>query len=470
MIKKLIFLLIVVIALLYAFGMYYLNTTDSLIKWDWTKIDTSKKEFPNDFVWGVASAAHQVEGGHQDINNFGWWEKQTKSNGEPTIVNNDKSGLACDHWNRYAEDIQLMKDLQVDAYRFSVSWSKIMPEKNVIDTLALKHYQNVCDSLQAKGIKPMVTLHHFTHPLWFHEMGAFEKEENIRYFVDFSEIVYLALKDRVTQWCTINEPGVYMFDAYFSGMFPPGVSDPELAAKVLENLMKSHVRVYNRIKSLPDGERSEIGMVKNMMQMDAYGKWNLMDNLIKYIADSNYNEVILEMFKTDEFNFCMPAMIDYQSTVPGASESLDFIGLNYYSHYAFNFTGDIDASLEPIPFPGETMTDMDYGMYPEGIYRAIKRISELGVPIIITENGLADDKDDRRAEFIDKYLYAVSKAIEDGYDVRGYYYWSLMDNFEWNLGYGERFGLYHVDFDTQKRTLKNGAKKYIEIIKESKEK
>ena len=164
----------------------------------------------------------------------------------------------------------------------------------------------------------------------------------------------------------------------------------------------------------------------------------------------------------------MPTMVDYSSEVKGANKSLDFIGLNYYSHYAFDFNWNIDESLEPIPFPGETMTDMDYGIYPEGIYRAIKRISELKVPIIITENGIADDKDDRRALYIDRYLYAVSKAIEDGYDVRGYYYWSLMDNFEWNLGYGERFGLYHVDFETQKRTLKQGSKTYIDIIKASK--
>jgi len=196
----------------------------------------------------------------------------------------------------------------------------------------------------------------------------------------------------------------------------------------------------------------------------------LFDNLIKYIADTNYNEVILNLFKTGTYRFYMPTMVDYTSKIEGAEKSLDFIGLNYYSHYAFNFTGDIDESLEALPFPEEIMTDMDYGIYPEGLYRAIKRISQLGVPIIITENGLADAKDDRRADFIDKYLFAVSKAIEDGYDVRGYYHWSLLDNFEWNLGYGERFGLYHVNFETQERTLKNGTKKYIEIITEAKSK
>jgi len=465
--KKTLLIVSIIIAAIYSFGIYYLNLNDTLLKWNWEEIDTSEKAFPKDFVWGVSSAAHQVEGGHQDINSFGWWEQQTRVDGKPTIVNNDKSGLACDHWNRYPEDIKLMKDLGVDAYRFSVSWSKIMPQKGVVDTSALNHYKNVCDSLLAQGIKPMVTFHHFTHPLWFQEMGAFEKEENIKYFVDFSETVYLALQGRVKEFCTINEPSVYIFDAYFAGNFPPGYSNPELAAVVLENLIKAHVQVYNRIKSLPGGEDTKIGMVKNMMQMDPMSEWNLLDNVMKYFADANYNEVVLETFKSNHYHFFMPTMVDHQSIIEGANKSLDFIGLNYYSHYAFDFTGDLDESLEPIPYPHEVMTDMDYGIYPEGIYRAIKRISKLGVPIIITENGLADDKDNRRAGFIDTYLYAVSKAIADGYDVRGYYYWSLMDNFEWNFGYGPRFGLYHVDFNTQERTLTKGARKYMEIIEQS---
>ncbi len=466
--KKSVIIGILLASIMYLLGLWILNSKDPLLQWDWQSIDTSKKPFPKHFVWGVASSAHQVEGGHQNINNFGRWEQQTKPNGDPTILNNDKSGDACDHWNRYPEDIKLMTTLGVDAYRFSISWSKIMPKKNVVDSLALQHYVNVADSLLNKGIKPMVTFHHFTHPIWFADMGAFEKEDNIKYFVDFSETVYMALKDRVKEWCTINEPGIYMVGGYLSGLFPPGVEDPDRAALVLENLMKAHVQVYQRIKSLPEGQHAQIGIVKNMMQMDAYSTYNLFDHLIKFIVDNNYNEVILNLFKTNEFDFYMPTMADRKCTIEGANTSLDFVGLNYYSHYAFNFNGNIKESIIPRPFPGETMTDMDYGMYPEGIYRAIKRISELKVPIIITENGIADDKDDRRAEFIDKYLYAVSKAIEDGYDVRGYYYWSLMDNFEWSLGYGERFGLYHVDFNSQKRTLKEAAKTYLEIIKQAK--
>jgi len=457
-----------IISILYGAAYWGLNSRDPLLNWDWKKIDTSKKDFPKDFVWGAASAAHQVEGGHQDINNFGRWEKQFHENGEPTIVNGDKSGLAVDHWNRVEQDTQLMTELGIDAYRFSVSWSKIMPQPSVVDSAALQHYVDEVDILLANGIEPMVTLHHFTHPLWFEDLGGFEKEENIAYFVEFAEVVFNALHSKVTQWCTINEPSVYMFDAYLSGHFPPGKQDPVLAAQVLENLMRAHVRVYNKIKSLPGGQKSNVGLVKNMMQMDAHSQYNIMDHFIKFFADNNYNEVVLNLFKTDKFDFYMPTMVDRSASIEGASQTLDFIGLNYYSHYAFDFNGNIDESLETKAYPGEVMTDMDYGIYPEGIYRAIKRISQLNVPIIITENGIADDRDDRRGNYIERTLYAVSKAIEDGYDVQGYYYWSLTDNFEWNLGYGQRFGLYHVNFETQERRLKEGSKRYIEIINSAK--
>ncbi|MDF1548238.1 MAG: family 1 glycosylhydrolase [Bacteroidales bacterium] len=467
--KKLILILFALILVSY-FGINsYLKSTDPLIKWDWNKINTEEKHFPKDFVWGVATAAHQVEGANQS-SNFGWWEKQTNSDGSSKIVNGDNSDIACDHWNRYPEDIQLMKQLGVKSYRFSIAWNKIYPKKDVIDSMALKHYVDVCDSLISNGIEPMVTLHHFTHPLWFEELGAFEKEENIGHFLDFSKVVYLSLKDKVTKWCTFNEPSVFMFSAYLSGAFPPGKNDPQLGGTVLKNMLLAHVKVYHLIKSLPGGSNTQIGLVKNMTQMDAMNTWNILDNFIVYFSDKNFNEVVLECFKSGHFSFYMPGMADIETEIKDAPKTLDFIGLNYYSHQAFDFNGNIEESLEPLPYPGERMTDMEYGLYPEGIYRAIKRIAKLNVPIYITENGVADSLDNRRAEFIDKYLYAVSKAIEDGYDIRGYYYWSLMDNFEWNLGYGQQFGLCHVNFNTQERNLKEGSKKYIEIISRFKEK
>ncbi len=436
------------------------------LKWDWSKIEINKLTFPKDFLWGVATAAHQVEG--NNINNQWYlWESTVNASGKPMILRGQLSGIACDHWRRYNQDIHLMKDLGVNSYRFSVEWSKIEPREGVFDTLAIKHYQDVCDSLIVNGIVPMVTLHHFTNPIWFEKKGAFEKKENIADFIRFTEVVYMALKDRVRFWCTINEPAVYVVEGYFQGANPPGKKDPQLAAVVLRNILEAHVQAYWKIKSLPGGDHARVGVVKNMTQADPYSKWNLGDWVFANLIEGVFNGTTLNFLKTGKYRFVMPTMAKLIEENPKAKGSLDFIGLNYYSHYNYKFSFNLDRAFQAKLLPGEIKTDMDYASYPEGFYRAIKTVSQFGVPIYITENGIADAKDDRRAQFISQYLYVVSKAISEGYDIKGYYYWSLLDNFEWSLGYDMKFGLYSVDMASQMRTMKNGAKRYQDIIKQS---
>ena len=437
-----------------------------LLKMDWSKIEINKLTFPKDFLWGVATAAHQVEG--NNINNQWYlWESTVNASGKPMILRGQLSGIACDHWRRYNQDIHLMKDLGVNSYRFSVEWSKIEPREGVFDTLAIKHYQDVCDSLIVNGIVPMVTLHHFTNPIWFEKKGAFEKKENIADFIRFTEVVYMALKDRVRFWCTINEPAVYVVEGYFQGANPPGKKDPQLAAVVLRNILEAHVQAYWKIKSLPGGDHARVGVVKNMTQADPYSKWNLGDWVFANLIEGVFNGTTLNFLKTGKYRFVMPTMAKLIEENPKAKGSLDFIGLNYYSHYNYKFSFNLDRAFQAKLLPGEIKTDMDYASYPEGFYRAIKTVSQFGVPIYITENGIADAKDDRRAQFISQYLYVVSKAISEGYDIKGYYYWSLLDNFEWSLGYDMKFGLYSVDMASQMRTMKNGAKRYQDIIKQS---
>jgi beta-glucosidase len=455
--------ILAILALIYLITTAYLNYTEPVEHWDWDEIDLNDISFPENFIWGVASAAHQVEGGHT-TNNWADWENQVDAEGHPRIARGEKCGIACDHWNRYPKDITLMQELGVSSYRFSVSWSKIMPQEGVVDTAALQHYSDVVDSLLAAGIQPMVTLHHFCHPMWFEEKDAFEKEENIQDFVDFSAVVFNKLKDRVTYWCTLNEPAVFVISAYFDGHFPPGKQDPKLAALVLKNMYLAHVKVYEKLKGLPRGERAQIGIVKNMQQLDPMNDWNLFDRLLSRTVNQGFNGSFIGTFTTGKFKFSFPTLVDLEAEIPNAPYSMDFVGLNYYSHNAMKFSFNLDEALKIRMYPGEKETDMDYTMYPEGFYRAIKEISVLNKPIIITENGVADKDDHLRGEFIKKYLYAVSKAIQDGYDVRGYHYWSLMDNFEWDLGYDERFGLYEVDFATQKRTLREGSKEYQRIV------
>jgi len=442
------------------------NISGPQLKWNWSKIDTRKMSFPKDFIWGVATAAHQVEG-YNTSNQWYLWESTVDANGNPMIARRQLSGMACDHWRKYPQDIGLMKELGVKSYRFSVEWSRIEPAEGIFDTLAIRHYRDVCDSLIASGLIPMVTLHHFTNPIWFEKKGAFEKMENVADFVRFTEVVYLALNDRVKWWCTINEPAVYVVGGYFQGNMPPGKKDPQLAAVVLRNILEAHVQAYWKIKSLPGGNEVKVGLVKNMTQMDPYRKWHLGDWVFANLIDGVFNGTTLNFLKTGKYRFNMPTMAKLTGENPKAKGSMDFIGLNYYSHYNYKFSFNLDKAFQAKLLPGEVKTDMDYASYPEGFYRAIKTVAQFDVPIIITENGVADATDDRRALFISQYLYAVSKAISEGYDIRGYYYWSLMDNFEWSLGYDMKFGLYSVDWPTQTRTLREGAKRYREIIRGS---
>ena len=433
------------------------------IKWDWDKIETDKVYFPKRFMWGTATAAHQVEGNNTN-NNWYHWEYQKDNNGISRIHNNEKSGMAADHWNLYNKDISLMNDLGVQYYRFSVEWSRIEPEKGIINEDALDHYRDVCIALIDSGLTPVVTLHHFTHPKWFENLGGFEKEENINYFIKFSEIVFNKLSDLVPFWCTINEPAVYVSQGYFNGVFPPGKKDPLLAGYVMKNLLNTHVRVYRHLKTLSHGTSAQIGLVKNITQFDPLRRWHVLDWYFSKKLNDVFTNNTIDLLSKGEFEFHLPGTADIYFKNNDAINALDFIGLNYYSR--MHVKGHL-SPLAPFTFelrPEDTQTDMPYAIYPEGFYRAVKTISKIGVPIIITENGIADDKDNRRKIFIERYLYALYKSILHGYDVRGYFYWSLMDNFEWAEGYMMKFGLYEVDFITQERKLRSGSHAFVKLV------
>jgi beta-glucosidase len=433
------------------------------LRWDWNKIDTSDVRFPKAFLWGVATAAHQVEG-HCDNNNWSAWEQARDEYGKPRVKNGQKAGLACDHWNRYPEDISLMQALCVKAYRFSVEWSKIEPREGEFDQAALQHYQELCEALLVAGLKPVVTLHHFTQPIWFEQKGGFEKAENIALWVRFCEIVFQKLQDKVHLWCTINEPEVFASQGYFQGVFPPGKKDPQLAGAVLKNLLEAHVQVYHALKRLPNGDKAQIGLAKNIFQFDPYRRWHLFDWLVSRQFNALFTDAIIRFFQTGHFDFSLPGLANVTHFNAAAPRTLDFIGLNYYSHMHVKFHWNLKEFFTFEHRADEIMTDMPYPIYAEGFYRAIKTVAQLGVPIYITENGIADAKDDRRDLFIRRYLFALSEAIKDSCDVRGYFYWSLMDNFEWAEGYDMKFGLYEVNFATQDRKLREGARYFVEVV------
>jgi beta-glucosidase len=455
-----------VFILLYSIAIAYFNIKYPRLDWDWDEKNISDLHFPKPFLWGVASASYQVEGG-ETKSNWSWWETQKDESGKPRIANGDKSGLATDHWNRYPEDIGLMQNLGVNSYRMSLSWSKICPKKGVYDTSVLNHYSAVIDSLLAKNIIPNITLHHFDEPLWFMQNGGFEKEENISYYTEFVSKVFLNYGNRVHYWTTFNEVEIFATQGYMMGEFPPGKKEAKVAGTVLLNVLKAHVLAYKLIKKLPYGEQSEIGIVKDIFLFEPKNRLNLLDWLTSYFINDSFNDSSLDFFETGEYHFYIPQQANITYTDKDAPNNVDYMGLNYYSHLSTVFNTN-DPSKMTSAVAGEEMTDMNYSFYPEGIYLAIQRMARIKKPIIITETGIADADDTKRGKFIKRVLYSVSEAIKDGYDVKGFYYWSLTDNFEWALGYSKRFGLYKVDYKTQKRKLRKGSEEYQKIIKKFK--
>lgn len=450
----------------YAVATAALQRRDPELYWDWTEPrDLSwARSFGPDFLWGVAAAAHQVEGDNNN-NNWSRWETETGPDGKPRIKDGHKAGLACDHYNRFREDIGLMVELGVQSYRLSLEWSRIEPRPGAWDTDAIAHYHEVIDAVIAAGLTPMVTLHHFTHPLWFEELGSFEKEENLGHIVRFTERMFQEFGAKVRWWCTLNEPEVLASQGWFAGIFPPGKKDPQLTAVVLSNLMRAHGRMYRAIKAMPGGHDAEVGLVKDIFQFDADRRWHLGDAAVANVLDLVMNESILEALHTGRFALKVPGLMSLDVSVVEAAGSLDFIGLNYYSHYRVRFKADLAEPFTLRQRPDERQTDMPYPVYPEGLYRALQRIGRLKVPVLITENGVADAADTLRDDFIRRYLYAVHRARQDGVDVRGFYYWSLMDNFEWAEGWHMKFGLYEMDPETRERKLRPGSRVFSEIIR-----
>ena len=300
------------------------------------RIDCDDLHFPPSFVWGTASAAHQVEGGCTN-NNWSRWEQQRHADGRPTVKHGERAGQACDHWNRIDEDIGLMTALGTNAYRFSIEWSKLEPAQGQWDVEAERHYRTVLDKLRAAGIEPFITLYHFTHPIWFDDLGAFERTENLPIFAAFCARAFTAFGGQARFWCTINEPEVLASTSYFRGDFPPGKQDWHLAGTVLKNLCEAHVQAYYAIKgtpasilqteaaerqrilanltppsappspppsrsALPGGDQAQVGIVKNIFQFRPWNDWNPLERWVAGMLDDAFNASVLGFFQKGVFH------------------------------------------------------------------------------------------------------------------------------------------------------------------------
>ena len=398
--------------------------------------------FPKSFLFGTATSSHQIEGNNK-WNDWWYYEQIGKL---PY-----KSGRACNHWELYKEDISLMHSLGYDGYRFSIEWSRIFPKENEIDENALNKYREIIELLLERDITPNVTLHHFTSPLWFMQKGGFAKEENLKHWEKYVEIISEILEG-VQFVATFNEPMVYVMMGYLTGYWPPFVKNPFRAFNVVSNLLKAHALAYSILSGMV-----KVGIVKNIPIMIPASE-NEKDKKAAKKADNLFNWSFLNAI----WEGCYKSAFGTYSVL---ESDVDFIGINYYT------ASEVKYSWNPLRFffeakladLSERKTQMGWSVYPEGIYKAITAVSRYEKPMYITENGIATLDDSWRIEFIVQHLQYVHKAIEEGYDVRGYFYWSLMDNYEWKEGFEPRFGLIEVDYETYERKPRESAYVYGEI-------
>lgn len=398
---------------------------------------------PARFLWGAGTSAHQVEGGN-DRND--WWEWEQRLG---VVKGGARSGSACLHWERFEEDLDLLRALGLDTYRFSVEWSRLEPAPGRYDDAALAHYRAVAAACRARGITPIVTLHHFTNPRWFAGRGGWETHANLPHFVRLARWVGAGLGDLVDHWITVNEPEVLGFYGYASGIWPPGVADRSRALIVIANLLEAHalashaLRESDTVDADGDGRATWIGVAKHWVLLEPRRRWNPLDHLASAAQHRVFNEAVVRALAGGPVDLSIPGAKPVRRRVESMAGSSDFLGLNYYTRWMVTFFGKDPRSAKR----GAPVNDLGWEIYPEGIERAIAECGAFGLPLLITENGIADAADRWRGTFIRATLAAVDRARAAGADVRGYIHWSLMDNFEWADGHEGRFGLCSVDFD-----------------------
>ncbi|MEW5855347.1 MAG: family 1 glycosylhydrolase [Myxococcota bacterium] len=410
---------------------------------------TTPLSFPQGFLWGTATAAHQVEGGNTR-NDWAAFEAEPGN-----IRNNDRSGLASDHWNRVAGDVALMKAMGANAYRFSVEWSRLEPSEGTWDEAAWAHYVDEVDQLVAAGLTPMVTLLHFTLPQWLAEQGGLLAPGFPSGLGRLAAEAARRLGPKVSLWCTINEPNVQMFHGYLEGVWPPKRKSNEEAVKAMRALVQAHAAAAHALRTGDPDAR--IGAAIHLVAFEPVSKVNLLDWVSMHLSGNTFNWTFYDSIQAGRFTFNAPGFPAYDEPVEHLAGSVDYFGVNYYTRRRIRFAPDSPTLVAVEPGEGEK-TDLGWEIRPEGLLQLLRAAHQrYGLPIHITENGLADEKGDKRGPYLRGHLYAVWRALQEGIPVRSYFHWSLMDNFEWAEGFRPRFGLYHVDYATQARTPAGGS-------------
>ena len=419
--------------------------------------EDQNKEFPRNFLWGASTSGHQVEGGNHD--QWTVWEHENaerlardaekllvEQQGDSPVwkdvekqAKNPKnyiSGLGIDHYQRYKTDFKLAKELNLNAFRFTVEWSRIEPEEGQINQEAIEHYKAYIKALREQGLEPVLNIWHWTLPIWFEKRGGFKYRRNLKYFKNFVHLVAKEFTKDVKYVITLNEPNVYASFSYQLGIWPPQEKNIITMLRVYGNLVRAHKEAYYLLKH--EKPSLQIGVATQLANIQAKDPHQFLDELSTKIMRYGWNWWYLNRIKDEQ----------------------DFVGMNYYFTDYYNGWFKRDNPTTPL-------NNLGWYMEPEGLYPLLLRAwSHYKKPIIITENGVADHKDEYRRWWIEESIVAMERAVSEGVVIKGYFHWSLLDNFEWAQGWWPRFGLVEVDrAHGMKRTIRPSAKWYAERIK-----
>ena len=456
---------------------------------------------PPDFVFGAATAAFQIEGAsHTDGRTDSVWDVFCRVPG--AVIDGDDGTVACDHYHRYPDDIRIMTELGLDAYRFSMSWSRVRPGHGPVNPAGIAFYDALVDAQLAAGLEPWLTLYHWDLPQELEDLGGWAHRDTADRFVEYAMTMHDALGDRVRRWTTLNEPWCAAFLGYAAGAHAPGRQNPSDGIAAGHHLLLAHGRAVEALRAADPS--LSLGITLNLSVIDPVDPSDASDLDAARRIDGQINRFFLDpLFRgaypddvLDDLAAVWPAGLVRDGDLASISAPLDFLGVNYYHGEAVSRTPaapreTMEAPTDratSTPFPAASgiffhsrelpRTSMDWEVQPEGLTRLLLRLhaeysAAAGTALYVTENGAAFDDtvapdgavhDADRVAFLESHLGAVADAVAAGVDVRGYFYWSLLDNFEWAWGYAKRFGIVRVDYATQERTIKDSGRRYAELI------
>ena len=416
--------------------------------------------FPNDFLWGAATSAHQVEGNniHSD-----WWAWEAAGRVK------ERSGLACDHYRRYAEDLDVTASLGHTAHRFSIEWARIEPDAGTWDDAALAHYVDVVRALRQRRLEPVVTLHHFTSPQWLASSGGWTNPLAVDRFARYVRKVVEALGDSVRYWITINEPMVFVRMHYLQGLGPPGMQHLSHAIQALEHVIRAHAAAYRVIHDALRASpcQPQVSVAHHYPAFASCRRWAPLDRWITCLTDRAFNAALLDVLT--EGRWSVPGVARWR--IPEARASADFLGVNFYGrqflrwHPVAGQWPGAACDLGHHPREVTERTALGWDVHPNSLYEALRRLQRWNLPVLITENGAYMIDDAQRWSYLRRHIQAMARAMQAGAAVIGYCCWSLLDNFEWAEGYGPRFGIVEVDYASQRRTIRDSGRRYGEICR-----